>query len=114
MAVTTEGEPTMEDVLYVNNKAFGGYVCYRGNPVPNTCHTILRNHENLCYANNKNVLNRTLGFNEQKGEDKPSSEDLVGIFVVDSKKRIGKNESYIDNIETHMINICATTKSLKT
>ncbi|XP_073051292.1 uncharacterized protein [Primulina eburnea] len=73
--VTAEEEPVMEEAQYINNRGFGGY---RGNPTPNTYHPSLRNHENFSYANNKNVLNPPPGFNTQKGEGKPSFEDLIG------------------------------------
>ncbi|XP_073031282.1 uncharacterized protein [Primulina eburnea] len=83
--VTAEEEPVMEEAQYINNRGFGGY---RGNPPPNTYHPSLRNHENFSYANNKNVLNPPPGFNTQKGEGKPSFEDLVGTFVTESGKRM--------------------------
>ncbi|XP_073031262.1 uncharacterized protein [Primulina eburnea] len=109
--VTAEEEPVMEEAQYINNRGFGGY---RGNPPPNTYHPGLRNHENFSYANNKNALNLPPGFNTQKGEGKPSFEDLVGTFVNESGKRMARTESRLDNMETHMGNIGATMKSLET
>ncbi|XP_073030643.1 uncharacterized protein [Primulina eburnea] len=109
--VTAEAEPVMEEAQYINNRGFGGY---RGNPPPITYHPGLRNHENFSYANNKNVLNPPLGFNTQKGEGKPSFEDLVGTFVTESGKRMARTESHLDNMETHMGNMGATMKSLET
>ncbi|XP_073298497.1 uncharacterized protein [Primulina huaijiensis] len=103
-----------EEVQYINNKNFGGYGGYRGNPPPNTYHPGLRNHENFSYANNKNVLNPPPGFNTSNGEGKPSFEDLVGTFVVESCKRMSRTESRLDNLETHMANIGAFLKILKT
>ncbi|XP_073051355.1 uncharacterized protein [Primulina eburnea] len=109
--VTAEEEPVVEEAQYINNRGFGGY---RGNPPPNTYHPGLRNHENFSYANNKNVLNPPPGFNTQKGEGKPSFEDLVGTFVTESGKRMARTESRLDNMETHMGNMGATMKSLET
>ncbi|XP_073017896.1 uncharacterized protein [Primulina eburnea] len=112
VALVTAGEETVvEEAQYINNRGFGGY---RGNPPPNTYHPSLRNHENNSYANNKNVLNPSPGFNTQKGEGKPSFEDLVGTFVTESGKRMARIESRLDNMETHMGNMGATMKSLET
>ncbi|XP_075483776.1 uncharacterized protein LOC142523927 [Primulina tabacum] len=109
--VTAEEEPVVEEAQYINNRGFGGY---RGNPPPNTYHPGLRNHENFSYANNNNVLNPPPGFNTQKGEGKPSFEDLVGTFVTESGKRMARTESRLDNMETHIGNMGATMKSLET
>ncbi|XP_075478895.1 uncharacterized protein LOC142519751 [Primulina tabacum] len=110
--VTTEEEPVVEEAQYINNNRC--YRGYRGNPPPNTYHPGLRNHENFSYANDKNVLNPPLGFNTQKGEGKPSFEDLVGTFVAESGKRMARTESRLDSMETHMGNMGATMKSLET
>ncbi|XP_075486399.1 uncharacterized protein LOC142526010 [Primulina tabacum] len=72
-----------------------------------------QNHENLSYANNKNVLNPPPGFNTSNGEGKPSFEDLVGTFVSESGKRMARTESRLDNLETHMTNIGASLKILE-
>ncbi|XP_075481209.1 uncharacterized protein LOC142521921 [Primulina tabacum] len=110
--VTAEEEPVVEEAQYINNNH--GYGGYRGNPPPNTYHPGLRNHENFSYVNNKNVLNPPPGFNTQKGEGKPSFEDLVETFVVESWKRMARTESRLDSMETHMGNMGATMKSLET
>lgn len=60
------------------------------------------------------MLNPPPGFNTQKGEGKPSFEDLVGTFVAESNKRMGKTETHLDNMETHMGNLGATMKYLET
>ncbi|XP_075507427.1 uncharacterized protein LOC142544251 [Primulina tabacum] len=74
---TTEGESAPivveeshfpEEVQYINNKNFGGYGGYRGNPPPNTYHP---------------------------------------------GKRMDRNESRLDNLETHMANIGASLKILE-
>ncbi|XP_075473883.1 uncharacterized protein LOC142504930 [Primulina tabacum] len=62
----------------------------------------------------ENVLNPPPGFNTQKGEGKPSFEDLVGTFVAESGKRMARTESRLDSMETHMGNMGATMKSLET
>ncbi|XP_075497140.1 uncharacterized protein LOC142534108 [Primulina tabacum] len=110
--VTAEEEPVAEEAQYINNNR--GYGGYRGNPPPNTYHPRLRNHENFSYANNKNVLNPPPRFNTQKGEGKPSFEDLVGTFVAESGKKMARTESRLDSMETHMGNMGATMKSLET
>ncbi|XP_073307190.1 uncharacterized protein [Primulina huaijiensis] len=112
-SVVVEESQILEEVQYINNKNFGGYGGYRGNPPPNTYHPGLRNHENFSYANNKNVLNPPLGFNTSNGEGKPSFEDLVGTFVAESGKRMARTESRLDNLETHMANIGASFKILE-
>ncbi|XP_075483662.1 uncharacterized protein LOC142523817 [Primulina tabacum] len=93
--VTAKEEPDVEEAQYINNNR-------------------LRNHENFSYANNKNVLNPPPGFNTQKGEGKPSFEDLVGTFVAESGKRMARTYSRLDSMETHMGNMGATMKSLET
>ncbi|XP_073317249.1 uncharacterized protein [Primulina huaijiensis] len=112
--VVVEESHFPEEVQYINNKNFGGYGGYQGNPPPNTYDPVLRNHENFSYANNKNVLNPPPGFNTSNGEGKPSFEDLVGTFVAESGKKMARTESRIDNLETHMANIGASLKILET
>ncbi|XP_075504552.1 uncharacterized protein LOC142541991 [Primulina tabacum] len=51
------------------------------------------------------------GFGGYRG--KPSFEDLVGTFVAESGKRMARNESRLDNLETHMASIGATLKILE-
>ncbi|XP_075475666.1 uncharacterized protein LOC142509059 [Primulina tabacum] len=110
--VIVEEEPILEEAQYINNNR--GYGGYRGKPPPNTYHPGLRNHENFSYANNKIVLNPPPGFNTQTGEGKPSFEDLVGMFVVESGKKMERTESRLDSMETHMGNMGTTMKSLET
>ncbi|XP_075475633.1 uncharacterized protein LOC142507907 [Primulina tabacum] len=62
----------------------------------------------------ENVLNPPPGFNTQKGEGKSSFEDLVGMFVAESGKRMARTESRLDSMEIHMRNMGATMKSLET
>ncbi|XP_073277668.1 uncharacterized protein [Primulina huaijiensis] len=95
------------------NKNFGGYDEYRGNPPPNTYHPVLRNPENFSYANNNNVLNPPPVFYTSYGEGKPSFEDLVGTFFVESGKRMSRTYSRLDNLETHTVNIGASLKILE-
>ncbi|XP_075479429.1 uncharacterized protein LOC142520312 [Primulina tabacum] len=63
--------------------------------------------------NNKNVLSPPPGFNASNEEAKPSFEDLVGIFVAESGKKMARTESRLDNLETHMANIGASLKILE-
>ncbi|XP_075494745.1 uncharacterized protein LOC142532309 [Primulina tabacum] len=60
--------------------------------------------EEVQYINNKNFG----GYGGYRG--KPSFEDLVGTFVVESGNR---TESRLDNLETHMASIGATLKILE-
>ncbi|XP_073049444.1 uncharacterized protein [Primulina eburnea] len=60
--------------------------------------------EEAQYINNR-------GYGGYRG--KPSFEDLVGTFVVESGKRMFKTESRLDNLETHMASIGATLKILE-
>ncbi|XP_073294558.1 uncharacterized protein [Primulina huaijiensis] len=113
-SVVTEEPHIPDEAHYINNRNFGGYGGYRGNPPPNTYHPGLKNHENFSYANNKNVLNPPPGFNTSKGEGKPSFEDLVGTFVAESGKRMARTKSRLDSMETHIGNMGATMKSLET
>ncbi|XP_073317273.1 uncharacterized protein [Primulina huaijiensis] len=108
-------EPSLpEEAQYINNRNFGGFRGYRGNPPPNNYHPGLRNRENFSYTNNKNVLNPPPGFNTSKGEGKLSFEDLVGTFVAESGKKMARTESRLDNMETHIGNMSVTMKSLET
>ncbi|XP_075483733.1 uncharacterized protein LOC142523886 [Primulina tabacum] len=63
--------------------------------------------EEAQYINNRNVG----GFGGYRG--KPSFEDLVGTFVVESGKRMSRTESRLDNLETHMASIGAILKILE-
>ncbi|XP_073020863.1 uncharacterized protein [Primulina eburnea] len=63
--------------------------------------------EEAQYINNRNVG----GFGGYRG--KPSFEDLVGTFVVESGKRMSRTESRLDNLETHIASIGATLKILE-
>ncbi|XP_073275392.1 uncharacterized protein [Primulina huaijiensis] len=109
----TTGISTVDPITSLIAQNFGGYVGYRGYLPPNTYHPGLRNHENFSYANNKNVLNPPPGFKTSNGEGKPSFEDLVGTFVAKSGKRMARTESRIDNLETHIANIGASSRILE-
>ncbi|XP_075500193.1 uncharacterized protein LOC142538778 [Primulina tabacum] len=63
--------------------------------------------EEVQYINNKNFG----GYRGYRG--KPSFEDLVGTFVVESGKKMSRTESRLDNLETHMASIGATLKILE-
>ncbi|XP_062105572.1 uncharacterized protein LOC133817167 [Humulus lupulus] len=87
----------------------------RSNNMPNYYHLGLHNHENFSYANNKNVLQPPPGFNSQQQQEKKKSlEDILGLFIMESNKRFGKNEARLDNIETHMTNMGASMKKIET
>ena len=86
---------------------------YCGNPMSNYYHPGLRNHENFSYGNPKNVLQPPPGFESQPSEKKMSLEDAMVSFVEETKARFKKNDSRLDNIETHFSNIGATMKNLE-
>ncbi|KAJ4724830.1 DNA-directed DNA polymerase [Melia azedarach] len=46
-------------------------------------------------------------------EKKPSLKDLLSTFVVEIRNRFNKNEASLDNMETYMVNMGATVKSLE-
>ncbi|XP_022843229.1 uncharacterized protein LOC111366765 [Olea europaea var. sylvestris] len=73
----------------------------------------LRNHENLSYGNNRNTLQPPPVFNTQNSEGKPSLEDILGTFISETRSRFNKDESRLDNIETHVSNMGATMKNLE-
>ncbi|XP_075474054.1 uncharacterized protein LOC142505108 [Primulina tabacum] len=86
-SVVAEETHSLEEAQYINNRNFGGFGGYRGNPPPNTY---------------------------PPGEGKPSFEDLVGTFVAESEKRMARTESRLDSMETHIGNMGGTMKSLET
>ena len=49
----------------------------------------------------------------QQPEKKPSLEDLLGNFIIETRNHFNKDEAWLDNIETHMSNVGATMKSLE-
>ncbi|XP_024029937.1 uncharacterized protein LOC112094091 [Morus notabilis] len=61
----------------------------------------------------RNVLQPPPGFNQQVVEKKPSVEDLLSTFIVETRGRFNKDEARLDNIETHCNNMNATMKSLE-
>ena len=73
----------------------------------------LRNHENFSYGNTKNVLQPPPGFDSQPSEKKMSLEDAMVSFVEETKARLKKSDSQLDNIETHCSNMAATMKNLE-
>jgi hypothetical protein len=77
-----------EQVEYVNGRNFSR----RGNYSANQYHPGLRNHENLSYGNNANVLQPPSGFNNQaSSEGKPSLEDILGTFISETRSRFNKD-----------------------
>ena len=47
-------------------------------------------------------------------EKKPSVEELLSTFIVETRGRFNKDEAKLDNIETHCTNMSATMNSLET
>ncbi|PON31148.1 hypothetical protein PanWU01x14_372170 [Parasponia andersonii] len=81
--------------------------------LPTHYHLGFRNHENFSYANNKNVLQPPPGLNQPVEEKKPSLEDILSTFIMETRGRFNKDEALLDNIETHCNNMNATMKSLE-
>ncbi|XP_073124940.1 uncharacterized protein [Henckelia pumila] len=61
-----------------------------------------------------NVLNPPPGFNTQNSKGKASLEDLVSNFIAESSTRFKRNENSFDSMETHLNNVSASMKNLKT
>ena len=93
----------------MNNHIFN----YRPNNLPTHYHPVLGNHENFSYVNQRNVLQPPPSFQQLVAEKKPSIEDLLSTFIVETRGRFNKSETHIDNIENHCANMSASIKSLK-
>ncbi|XP_022858882.1 uncharacterized protein LOC111379688 [Olea europaea var. sylvestris] len=96
-------------VQYVNSRNYN----QRENYQVNHYHPGLRNHENLSYGNNRNTLQPPPGFNTRNSEGKPSLEDVLGTFISKTRSPFNKDESWLDNIETHVSNMGAIMKNLE-
>ncbi|XP_024022414.1 uncharacterized protein LOC112091909 [Morus notabilis] len=85
------------------------------NNLPTYYHPGLRNHENLSYANNRNVLQPTLESSKLEMEKHSSSlEELLKTYIVDSKAHLDQHDTRLNNIETHCTNLGGTMKALET
>ncbi|KAJ4708787.1 DNA-directed DNA polymerase [Melia azedarach] len=102
-----------EQCQYINNR---NYNFRPSNNLPTHYHPRLLNHENFSYGNASNAMlpPQPTGFQQQPMvKKKPSLEDLLSIFIVETRNQFNKNKARLDNIETHMVNIGATVKSLE-
>ena len=97
-----------EQCQYLNNRNFN----YLPNNLPTHYHPSLRNHENFSYANKRNVTQPSPSFQQPVAEKKPSIEDLLSMFIMETRGRFNKNEARLDDIETHCTNMNASIKSL--
>ncbi|KAI3448699.1 hypothetical protein Pfo_005364 [Paulownia fortunei] len=85
------------------------------NQLPTHYHPGLRNHENFPYANNRNVLQPPLGYNNpphpnpQVGENKASVEDLIRAQMKSMETQIGQLAIEI-NAQKHKRNFPSDTK----
>ena len=68
----------------MNNKNFE----FRGNQSSNNSYPGMYSHENLSYGNNKNVLQPPFGFSNKQVEKKPTVEDLLGIFITETRSHL--------------------------
>lgn len=86
------------------------------NKLPTHYYLILLNYKNFSYGNKMNVLqpHHPSGFQELMAENKPSMEDCLGTFIVETRNLLNKDEAWLDNIKIHCTNISATMKSLET
>ncbi|XP_024030361.1 uncharacterized protein LOC112094221 [Morus notabilis] len=103
-----------EQVQHMNSRNFN----YRSNNMPSNLpsqyHPGLQNHENFSYGNNKNVLQPPPGYSQPLSQSKPSIDDLLSTFIVETRGRFNKDEARLDNIETHCTNMSATVKTMET
>ncbi|PON44675.1 hypothetical protein TorRG33x02_330330, partial [Trema orientale] len=98
----------LEQVNYLNNQNFNYQGNNMSNNLPTHYHPSLRNHENFSYANNRNVLQPPPGLNLPVVEKKPSLEDILSTFILETRGRFNKDEARLDNIETHCNNMNTT------
>ena len=98
-----------EQCQYLNNRKFN----YHPNNLSIHYHLSLRNHENFSYANQRNALQPPSGFQQPVAEKKPSIEDLLSTFIVETRGRFNKSEAWIGSIEIHCTNMSTSIKSLE-
>ena len=98
-----------KQVQYMNNQPYN----YWGNNLPTHYHLELCNHDNFSYGNSRNVLQPLQGYDNKVAENKPSLEDILSTFIVETRCWFNKDEARLDNIEIHMGNMGATLKSLE-
>ena len=98
-----------EQVQHVNNQPYN----YCENNLPTHYHLGFRNHENFSFGNLRNVLPSPSGFDNKVVEKKPSLENILCTFIVETRETFNKDEERLDSIETHCSNMGATIKSLK-
>ena len=53
------------------------------------------------------------GFQQPVAEKKPSVEDLLSTFIMETRGRFNKNEARLDDIKTHCTNMNVSIKSLE-
>ena len=99
-----------EQCQYINNRNFN----YRPtNNLPTYYHLNMKNHEKFSYANPRNALQPPPSFPTPALKKKPSCEEMLSAFIMESRGRISKDEAMMDKIKTHCTNMSAIMKSLK-
>ena len=93
---------------FVNNR---NYNFQPNNNPPTHFHLGLRNHENFSYANPRNALQPPPGYPQPLVEKKPSCEEMLSTFIMETRGRFSKDEAHLDSIETHCSNMNATMKN---
>ena len=94
-----------EQYQFINNR---NYNYCPNNKLPPHYHLVLRNHENFPYANPRNALQPPPGYSQPMVEKKPSCEELLSTFILETRQRFNKDEARLDSIKTHCINISDT------
>ena len=100
-----------EQCQFVNNKNCN---FWPKNNLLTYFHPSLRNNENFSYANPRNALQPTPGYPQPLPVKKPTSEEMLNTFIMETKGRFNKDEARLDSIETHYSNMTATMKKLET
>lgn len=81
--------------------------------MPNQYHPGFHNHENFSYGNTKNMLQPPPRFYQIMVKKKLSLEDLSTTYIIEPRSQFNKNEARMNNMETYMVNMGATMKSLE-
>ena len=98
-----------EQVQRVNNQPYN----YWENNLPTHYHLGFRNHKNFSFGNLRNVLPSPPGFDNKVAKKKPSLENILSTFIVETRERFNKDEERLHSIETHCSNMGSTIKSLE-
>ena len=79
-----------EQCQYVNNR---NYNFRPNNNLLTHFHPGLRNHENFSYANPRNALQPPSGYPQLLAKKKPSCEEMLSMFIMETRGRFTKDEA---------------------